>query len=286
MGTTLRALIAECTRYLAGCKVDSPGLSARCLAEQALSLERLQVVMEPERPVDEAERSSVLELVRRRGAGEPLAYILGTREFYGLDFRVTPDVLIPRPETEHIVEEVERHFPADASFTCADFGTGSGILAVTIASVFPGARVFAVDISPAALEVARDNARSHGVAQRITFVRGDMRQPLFLPESLDLLVSNPPYVTEGEYQGLSHEVSDFEPQLALVSPGDGLEHLRALAPHALNALRRGGRMYAEFGCLQGRGARMIFRSLGVDADAIEIVSDLAGLDRIVGVINR
>lgn len=286
MAGTLRSLMAECTRHLAECRVDSPGLSARCLVEQALSLDRLQLVMEPERELCAEECERVWQLVRRRGLGEPLAYILGTREFYGLDFLVTPDVLIPRPETEHIVEQVQARFDPECSFFFADMGTGSGILAVTLAVLFPAARAVAVDMSRKALAVARTNARAHGVADRIAFVQGDMRQATVGSETLDLLVSNPPYVTEHEYAGLSREVVDHEPVLALVSPEDGLEHLRSLAPHALRALKPGGRLYAEIGWKQGEGARMIFLGHGIIPEHVEIVPDLAGHDRIVSVFNN
>jgi len=220
-------------------------------------------------------------LIERRAQGEPLAYILGEKEFYGLDFRVTPDVLVPRPETEHIVEEVERLFKSDQAFRFADLGTGSGILPVTIATLFPRAEGVAVDISPAALDIARENASNHSVQKRLTFLEGDFTTKLFEDGLFDLIVSNPPYVTQAEFDTASHEVTAFEPTGALVSGADGLNHIRQLLPRVINALTPEGYFLLEIGCDQGDILKKIIQEQFSELGRVRIIKDLAEHDRVV-----
>lgn len=278
---TIREALAWAVPELKAAGVDAPRASAELLAGEAFGMSRLGLIMAD---VDEQSAEACahfVELVARRKKGEPVAYLLGNREFYGLDFRVGPQVLIPRPETEQIVELALAHFPADTELTFADFGTGSGILAVTLAHVFPRARGIAVDLSAAALHQAEENAQALGLAARLQFVRADMATPVLPPASCDLIVSNPPYVTEAEYAELSPEVRDHEPRMALVSPGDGLSHLRALLGHAALALKPGGLFLAEIGCGQGEAA---LRAVAAEAPALAeaaILKDYAGLDRVL-----
>jgi release factor glutamine methyltransferase len=220
-------------------------------------------------------------LVARRAAGEPAAYILGEREFFGLRFRVTPDVLIPRPETERIVEIVLNAFPHQCEVRFADFGTGSGALAVALAHSLPNARGAALDLSPAALSIARCNAETNGVSGRIACINADFTRFAFTPGCLDLVVANPPYVTEDEYAELSPEVRDHEPRLALVSPEAGLAHLRGLLPVARRALRAGGLLLCEIGCWQGSGALALASQPGSGFLGAQIEPDDAGLDRVL-----
>jgi release factor glutamine methyltransferase len=185
-------------------------------------------------------------LVDRRCRREPVAYIVGAREFWGLPFEVTPDVLIPRPETELIVEEALELFPAGhAPAVIVDAGTGSGCLAVALALEFAQARVIATDISEAALAVARRNAAANGAGQRIDFRAGDLLAPV--TESADLIVSNPPYVASGDAPGLVPEVREHEPHVALFAGGDGLAVFEKLFPSAATRLRPGGRLIVEVG---------------------------------------
>lgn len=261
--------------------VDSPRLSAEVLVAHVLKCSRLGLTLDRERVPTESELAEIERLFARREAGEPIAYILGEKEFYGLDFRVTPDVLIPRPETEHIVEEVESLFAKDSAFRFADLGTGSGILAVTICTLFEQASATAVDISPAAIEVARSNAKRHGVDGQIVFQLGDFTDQLFDPEQFDLVVSNPPYVTEEEFADASHEVTEFEPTGALVSGVDGLNHIRAMLPHVARSLNPGGYLLMEIGFGQGEGVKKIIREHSAQFGEVRVISDLAGLDRVV-----
>lgn len=281
---TVREILHRSAAFLAERGVDSPALSAQLLLGKALCLSRLDLLLQSDRPLAEAELAAARDLVRRRGRGEPVAYILGHKEFYGLGFGVSPACLIPRPETEHLVEEAEARFPRDAALAFADLGTGSGCLAVTLAVRFAKARGLAVDLSAEALAVARDNAARHGVGERLRLARGDFANLAGLgvePASLDLIVANPPYVSEAEYVEVSHEVRDFEPRCALV-PGPaspaGLESIAALAPGAHAALKPGGWLLLEMGCTQAAAVRDILAAAGFAG--VRIRKDLAGHDRI------
>jgi release factor glutamine methyltransferase len=230
----------------AGVRPQDAALDAEVLARKILDCDRAAFVvsLRDEEPADFAE--AYRALVDRRCSREPMAYILGEREFWGRPFEVTPDVLIPRPETELIIEEALELFPAGrAPAVIVDAGTGSGCLAVALALEFPEARVIATDISEAALAVARRNAAKNGVGDRIDFRAGDLLAPV--TEIADLIVSNPPYVASGDAPGLVPEVRDHEPHVALFAGGDGLALFGKLFPSAAPRLRPGGRLIVEVG---------------------------------------
>lgn len=269
---------------LATAQVDSPRLCAELLAGLAFDLSRLELLVRAKDQPGAEAFARFVSLVDRRAAGEPVAYLLGQKEFFSLNFRLTPDVLIPRPETEHIIEEVQRLFAADAALRFADFGTGSGVLAVTLAHEFRAASGLAVDLSGPALELARRNARTHAVEERLEFCCADFTRLALPPGSLDLVVANPPYVTEAEYAELSPEVRDFEPQTALVSPEEGLWHIRMLLPVAWHALRPGGALLCELGSGQGLAALKLAQKECSGAAQALILKDYAGLDRILKVV--
>ncbi|MGE4299069.1 MAG: peptide chain release factor N(5)-glutamine methyltransferase [Desulfovibrionaceae bacterium] len=293
--TTIAALVRQATRLLETEAVDNPALSARVLVGAALGLSRTQMVLAHDRAVSPMDRDAALGLVARRAAGEPVAYILGEKEFFGRPFTVTRDVLIPRPETEHVVEEALARVAPGAPLRLADLGTGSGILAVTLAAHLAHARCLAVDTSAAALAVARGNAVRHGVADRIVFARADFAAlPLPTPGTgrcgfpgLDLVVANPPYVEPRELPLLSREVRDFEPHGALFPARpcpahvpEGLQDVDAIAEEALRVLRPGGVLLMEIGCTQGVAVQALFRNREGWAD-VAVLPDLAGLDRVV-----
>jgi release factor glutamine methyltransferase len=230
----------------AGIRPQDAALDAEVLARNVLACDRAGFVvrLRDEEPADFAD--AYRTLVTRRCGREPVAYILGEREFWGLPFEVTPDVLIPRPETELIVEEALELFPAGrAPGVIVDAGTGSGCLAVALATEFEDARVIATDISEAALAVARRNAAGNGVGHRIDFRAGDLLEPV--TETADLIVSNPPYVASGDVAGLVPEVRDHEPHVALFAGVDGLSVFGKLFPSAATRLRPGGRLIVEVG---------------------------------------
>jgi release factor glutamine methyltransferase len=214
------------TTYLGDHGSSSARLDAELLCAQALGIRRLDLYLQFDRPLDEPELSAIRELVRRRGKGEPVAYITGTREFYGRPFSVTSHVLIPRPDTETIVERalVALRAGDGRAARVADLGTGSGCIAITLAAEVPGTEVVATDISAAALDVARANAERLDVDA--TFVACSWADTL--DGGFDLIVSNPPYVTTGELAGVERDVRDFEPHGALLGGADGLDAYRAL----------------------------------------------------------
>ncbi len=216
-------------------------------------------------------------LIERRMAGEPIQYIIGETEFYGLLFQVNRSVLIPRPETEHLVEIVLSLASNFEKPRIVDVGTGSGAIAVALAHRLPGAQISAVDISTAALESARGNADRNGVANRIRFLEGDLLAPV-AEEEFEIVVSNPPYVAESDRGSLAVEVRDYEPELALFA-GSGLDVYRRLIPDARSALVAGGFLALEVGYGQDSGVAGLLAE--ADFEQIEFTADLQGIPRVV-----
>jgi release factor glutamine methyltransferase len=267
------------TTYLGDHGSTSARLDSELLCAQALGIRRLDLYLQFDRPLDEQELTAIRELVRRRGKGEPVAYITGVREFYGRSYRVTPDVLIPRPDTETIVEHALGVLRArgDAATRVADLGTGSGCIAITLAAEVPGAMVVATDISPSALEVARSNAESLGVA--VTFVESSWADGL--DGTFDLIVSNPPYVTTKELEAVDRDVRDFEPRGALLGGDDGLEAYRALL-ESLQQHVTAARVLLEVDPGRAEAVAAIFTAGFPGATALT-VADLTGRARVVDV---
>lgn len=276
---TIRSIIAAFSEYLSGKAVDSPRLSADLICMHVLGVDRLALMVEPDRTVSPEQWTIMAALAKRRGAGEPAAYLFGTREFYGRDFSVTPATLIPRPETEHIIEEITARVPRSTPLRFADLGTGSGCIAVTLLCELPQALGIAVDMSCEALTTARANAQTHDVANRLTCVQGDFTTPLFRHHSLACIATNPPYVSEAEYAELSHEVRDFEPKTALVPGSTGLEHAAHLIRNASAWLAPGGIFIMEMGYTQADAVLDLFTPVATAWESQSIIHDLAGLDR-------
>jgi release factor glutamine methyltransferase len=218
-----------------------------------------------------------IAMLERRFAGEPIQYILGETEFYRLPFRVTPDVLIPRPETEHVVEEVAALAQLFSGPRIVDVGTGSGAIAVALAHELPEAVVTATDVSAAALSVARENAARNGVVERIRFVEGDLLEPV-AGEQFDIVVSNPPYVPETERESLAVEVRDYEPGQALFAGAAGLDVYRRLIPQAFAALAPCGYLVLEIGHGQEPPVGALLGEAGFEE--IEFAADLQGIPRV------
>ncbi len=243
------------------------------LLAHVLGVERSRLAFDPPDVSGEAARRFD-GLVARRARREPAAYLLGEREFRSLPFRVTPAVLVPRPETEHLVEAALAALPAGGSPLVVDVGTGSGCIAIALAVERPRARVVGVDLSAAALEVARDNARRHGVADRVRFLRGDLLEAVRGP--VDLVLSNPPYVGEGE---TVEPECRYEPREALFAGVDGLDAYRRLAPAAARALAPGGTLLLETPGAGVDGIAEILRAAGLVPG--EPIPDLAGRPRVL-----
>ncbi len=251
-----------------------PPLEAHMLLERVTGKSRAWVIAHAREPANAATERSFAALAERRGRGEPIAYILGTREFYGLEFQVTPAVLIPRPETELLVELALERIPEDAPVRVLDLGTGSGAIAVALAKARPRAQLTAVDMEEAALAVARANARKHVVGVR--FLRGDWFGAL-AGERFDLVVSNPPYVAAADPHLTEGDVR-FEPRTALSGGADGLACIRAIVASAKSHLRPGGWLMFEHGYDQAERCRALLRSSGYTA--VQTWPDLAGISRV------
>lgn len=277
----IQDMIRKAAERLEKSGVDSPNLSARILAAKVLFLDELGLVMQARSEVSADKVCEYESLILRRESGEPTAYILSNREFYGLDFEVNPDVLIPRPETEELVELVQKYFSGEDKIRFADFGTGSGIIAVTIASLLKAAHGVALDISFGACRTAARNAAKHGVNNKIDFIQADFTTTVLKDAGFDLVMANPPYLSEQELCEVSREVADFEPSSALVGGPVGDELIRKSAPVIGACLKSGGMMFMEIGYLQGPSAVKIFEAEGLPFCDVHVVKDLSGHDRIV-----
>jgi release factor glutamine methyltransferase len=220
-----------------------------------------------------------LQLVERRRGHVPIQHILGTQEFFGLSFRVTPDVLIPRPETEGVVEAVLAELGSSRNPRIADVGCGSGCIGVAIAHEHRGASVVAIDASPAALAVARENALRHGVSERMQFLLGDLLEPLLGSEGrIDAIVSNPPYVSDAELLQLEPEVAEHEPRIALAGGADGLSVIGRLLHQARSVIATGGFLVMEIG--KGQVAQVSEKIEDAGLELLRFVPDLAGVPRV------
>lgn len=252
-------------------------LDAELLLGHALGWSRVQMMAERRRTLGEAELAAFGALVERRAQLEPVAYITGHKEFYGMEFEVTPAVLVPRPETELLVDLAlaEARRLGQLSLRAADVGTGSGCIAVALAAHWRPVHVVAVDISEAALAVARRNVRRYGLGERVECVLGDLLGPVEPP--LDLLVSNPPYTV---LSAIDENVRRHEPHLALDGGPDGLEPYRRLLAQAPRWLRPGGAVFVEIGDTQGAAVAALARAHFPNGH-IAVHQDLAGLDRVV-----
>ena len=296
----IRAALKEGMARLRAVHVPSHTLAAELLLMHTLGRDRAWLYAHPEEALEPDAARKYFALIARRAAGEPTQYLTGKQEFWGMDFEVTPAVLIPRPETEHVVEVALERLGArgirirldtgepSAPLRVADVGTGSGCLAVALAHELPHAKIFATDISAAALEVARRNAARHGVADRIHFLQTNLLEALLAsplatshsPLSFDLIVSNPPYVARNEAAALPREVREHEPETALFGGPTGIEIYARLVEQAASLLRPQGILVLEL----GYGAADQVRSIVTAQRAwvnTSITKDLAGIPRVL-----
>ena len=257
--------------------IDDAGLEAEVLLRHALDLDRAQLYARLHEGLDETHRADFQRLINRRVAHEPTAYIVGHKEFYGIDLEVTPDALVPRPETELLVDEALRVAP-DGPCAIADVGTGCGAIAVALATRLPQAVIYAIDDSERALALAARNVERLGLTSRVRPVHGDLLDPL--PEAVDLIVTNLPYVKTRDWEALPPEIREHEPRAALDSGPNGTEALERLLRVAPSYLRPKGRLLAEIAWDEGELLVEVARECFPRA-RVTIEKDLAGLDRIL-----
>ena len=258
--------------------IDEPRLTAEQLLGHVLSIARVKLYMDLDRPLSKDELATYRALIQRRLTGEPTQYLVGFREFYGRRFAVDARVLIPRPETELLVQAALNALPKDAPCRVLDLCTGSGCIAVSIAAERPQASVWAADLMPTALEVARANATTLGVDARVTFFEGDLFAPVPAGATFDVIVSNPPYVKSGEIAGLQKDVQK-EPRAALDGGPDGLRLLERVITGALPRLKPGGLLALEIGEDQGNAVSELMTRSGYRD--VKVEKDLARHDRLV-----
>ena len=270
-------LLKHATLRLAESGVETPVLDAQLLLAHVLGCSRLDLIAHPDRVLAELKVDAFNAMLDRRSAREPLAYIVGHKEFFGLEIDVAPGVLVPRPETELLVEESIKRFSGQSPMI-ADVGTGSGAVAVALAVSIPSAAVHATDTSPAALEVARANVEKHDLTERVKLVQGDLAEPL-AGMLFDAIVSNPPYIPSGEIESLQPEVRLYEPLEALDGGPDGLDVYRRLVPAARPLLREGGFVAVEAGIREAGAITEMARSAGYRK--VQVARDLAGIERVV-----
>ena len=267
--------------YLESHGSGSPRLDAELLAATALRVRRLDIYLQFDRPLEEDQLTAIRELVRRRGDGEPVAHITGEREFFGRAFTVSPDVLIPRPETETLVALALRASAArPRCASVADIGTGSGCIAVTIAAERPRAAVTATELSDAARAVAATNLRRHQLTDRVELVGGSWCEPL-RGRRFDVVVSNPPYIPSAEIAGLARDVRDHEPRVALDGGPDGLDAYRSLLPSMATVLAAGGWAAVEVDIRAGAAVASLGREAFGDVTRTAVHDDLTGRPRVV-----
>lgn len=265
------------TGYFQDRGIPAARLDAEVLLAHVLGVDRVYLYTHYDRPMDQNERERYRNLIKRRVKHEPVAYITGSREFMSLDFEVNPQVLIPRPETELLVETVlGLSEPAQSTQIC-DVGTGCGAVAVSLGYYMPQAVITATDLSEAALMTARENAGKHNI--QIEFYHGDLLESIPADRCFHFIVANLPYISPQEYQCLPRDVQCFEPKSALLASGDGLDLYRRLLPQAMSRLQVGGFLLMEIGLAQGDAAL----AMAADYGEAQLIVDLAGRDRLIQV---
>lgn len=276
-GQTLNAAKRVLTQQFKAAGLGTPALDARVLLMHVLGLDHAGLIAKGSEPLLSIHAKPLLQLAERRVSGEPIDHILGQREFYGRSFKISKDVLSPRPETEGLIDQALALYDEETNINCLDLGTGSGAIILSLLAERPHWNGAAIDISQAALDVARENAKALGLQARATFTRGSWFENIIGP--FDLIVSNPPYIDKAHMAALSREVKDYDPALALYGGPDGLEAYRKIISGAPPYLKRGGGLILEIGYDQAAPILGLMKVNGFES--VTCRQDLAGLDRII-----
>lgn len=277
--TTVKKAVDTANEFFVANDVPSPRLNAELLLMFVLGRDRAYLFTYPERPLNADEMTRYEEVIRERARGCPTQYITGHQEFWGLDFIVSPAVLIPRPETEHVIEtllELLKLETPQAHLRILDVGTGSGCIALSLASELPQAEIHACDVSEAALEIARVNAARLELEQRVEFRHSDLLSA-YAGEQFDFIVSNPPYVGESEADKVQKQVRDFEPRVAVFSGWEGMDIYKRLIPAVREALKPGGWFITEIGFSTEDKVKHLLRGFS----SIQTTADLQGIPRVI-----
>lgn len=273
--TPLVDVLTRTTEWFKQRGIPSPRMEAELILAHLLGVDRVKVYLNFDRPMSDDELARLREMVRRRGNREPLAWVFGEKEFYGRLFTVGPGVLVPRPDTETIVEAAIEAVEGDPVYV-ADVGSGTGCIGLTVALEKPGVRVFAIDISDAALACTRANVERHGLKERVAVLRGDQLAAVPASRTIDWVLANPPYIPTSDLTGLQPEVRDHEPRLALDGGPDGLGPYRTLIPAAAKRARVG--VMVEVGIHQADAVAAMMEAEGLTTSR---KADLGGVDRVV-----
>jgi release factor glutamine methyltransferase len=277
---TLKEALIATRKTLTSYLIEDPDIDAEILLRHATNLSKDKLYVQYNRELADDESRILNDSIQRRVQGEPIAYILGYKEFFGFEFQVDHSVLIPRPETELLAEKSIKIARQQNMSLIADIGTGSGAIAIVLAKHLPNCTIYAGDISKAALETAKLNCKKHGVDDRVDLVCGNLLEPL--PEPVDLIVANLPYVNDEDWTKLPSEIKANEPKAALAGGADGLDAIKELLITASDKLRPNGTMLLEIGYDQGQAVSKLAQRYFSDAK-IDITVDLAGLDRVVSI---
>jgi release factor glutamine methyltransferase len=272
---TIREVLNWTRGYFEGAGIIQPRLEAEILLAHALEVDRLHLYLSPDKPLTQEERSRFRTFVQRRKSGIPLQHLIGEVTFFGLHFKVRRDALIPRPETEELLDRTLKLVPRDQPARCLDLGTGSGVIAVCLARYLPSTTVVAVDVSPDALALGVENAESNGVADRIQFIESDWYD--VVEGRFDVIVSNPPYVAAGDLESLPAGVREHEPRVALDGGEEGLECIERILGGLREHLSPGGRVLLEIGHGHGERVKSMMEQVGLREVTIE--RDLSGRER-------
>ena len=276
---TIDRVLAWAADDFASRQIDSARLDAELLLGHALGVDRIRLIIDRARPLAPDELATYRELIKRRRAGEPVAYIRGTREFYGLPFVVDRRALVPRPDTETLVEvALHRTLPRSLHGRALDLCTGSGCVAIAFAHQRPTWEIVGVDIDDASVELARENALRLGAVPEARFVTGDLFDPVAKADRFDLITANPPYIPTADYESLDPTIRDYEPRHALDGGADGLDLVRRIIRAAPAHLEPGGWLALEIGCDHGAQVRALLGEAGLTS--VRVDRDCAGLDRV------
>jgi len=268
------------TQYLNQKGIESPRTNAELLLADILNCKRLDLYLSFERPLSEDEVQKYREHIKRRGIFEPLQYVIGKVEFYGLELKVNPSVLIPRPETELMVENILNQFPKDEKLIILDIGSGSGNIALALAVNLPSSKIVSTDVSEEALLVAKENSERHKVSERIKFVKHNiLKNDLSSFPMFDTVVSNPPYVSKESYSTLQKEIKNFEPAIAVTDESDGYIFYREISAKASAKLKENGKLFFEVA--QGQSEEVVKIMTKNNFKNIEIIKDYQNIDRVI-----